>query len=195
VAKFPEFLSVPYSTSENIRLLTKTLFSEFDDVGEEQRKQKWLYPRRNVTLQYKGKSKADARTVWQFYLSRNGPFEAFNFFSCRSDTYEGEYAAVGDGSTTIFNLPAKNSSNYTVYKNGIEQSGGGVDYTFSAGGGTDGADKITFVGAPDAGDKITYDFTGNLKVRCVFAEDYQDYETFYDRFVNLGIVLRGLLNK
>lgn len=196
MAKFPELSSVGYDDSEPVRLRFKTLVSQFDEVGAEQRKQKWLYPRRDVrVLNYKHKSKADARTLWQFYLDRKGPFEAFNLFLALSNTYEGEYVGIGDGSTTVFNLPAKSSSSYTVYKNGVEQTGSGVDYTFGEGGGTDGADKITFTAAPASGDKVTYDFTGKLKIRCVFAEDYLDYETFYDRFVTLGIALRGQLNK
>jgi len=195
MAKFPEVSSIAPDEPEKLQLQWKTLISQFDDLGEEKRKQKWLYPRRNITLQYTGHSKADGRTLWQFYLDRKGSHEAFNWFSGISNTYAGEYVGSGDGATVIFNLPAKNSSAYTVYKNGVEQSGGGVDYTFAAGAGADGADKITFAAAPDAGDRITYDFTGNLKVYCRFAEDYLDFETFWDRAVNIGLVLHGLLNE
>ena len=195
MAAFPETSSIAPVEPEQMRLRWKTLISSFDDLGYETRKQKWLYPRRTVTLQYKGESKADGRTLWQFYLERKGAYEAFNYFCGFSDIYESEYVGIGDGSTVIFNLPAKNSSAYSVYKNGVEQSGGGVDYTFAAGGGTDRADKITFTAAPDAGDRITYDFTGNLKIRCRFAEDYLDFETFWDRAVMMGIVLTGLLNE
>lgn len=194
MAKFPELSSIAPDEPEKTQLRWKTLISSFDDLGYETRKQKWLYPRRTITLQYTGHSKADGLTLWQFYLDRKGAYEAFNYFLGYSNTYEGEYVGTGDGSTVIFNLPAKNSSAYTVYKNGVGQSGGGVDYTFAAGGGTDGADKITFVAAPAAGDRITYDFTGNLKIRCRFAEDNLDYDTFWDRAVNMGIVLEGLLN-
>jgi len=194
MAKFPELSSISYTNPEAVGIRFKTLISNFDDLGEEQRKQKWLYPKRTVPLTYRRKSKADARTLWQFYLSRKGAYEAFNFFLNQANTYQGEYVGTGDGSTTVFNLPAKNSSDYTVYKNGVAQEGGGTDYTFAAGAGTDGADKITFVAAPASGDRITYDFTGNLKIRCRFAEDYQDYETFYGRLVNMGIELEGLLN-
>jgi len=195
MAKFPELSSIAPIEPEQTRLRWKTLVSNFDDLGYETRKQKWLYPRRNVTIQFKGESKADGRTLWQFYLDRKGAYEAFNYFCGFSNIYEGEYVGTGDASTTIFNLPAKNSSAYTVYKNGVAQSGGGVDYTFSAGGGTDGADKITFTTAPDAGDRITYDFTGTLKIRCRFAEDFLDFETFWDRAVKMGIELAGLLNE
>ena len=195
MAAFPELSSIAPDEPEKVRIGWKTLISAFDDLGYETRKQKWLYPRRTITLQYTGHSKTDGRTLWQFYLSRKGAYEAFNYFVGFSNTYTGEYVGSGDGATVIFNLPAKNSSAYTVYKNAVAQSGGGVDYTFAAGAGADGADKITFVAAPDAGDRITYDFTGNLKIRCRFAEDYLDFETFWDRAVMMGIVLTGLLNE
>jgi hypothetical protein len=68
------------------------------------------------------------------------------------------------------------------------------DYALEAGGGADGADKVTFFVAPNDGSQITYDFTGNLKIRGRFLEDNMTYETFYDRIVNTGLQIRGLLN-
>jgi hypothetical protein len=199
MAKFPELSEIVQIEPVNIQIQFKTLVSQFDDLGEKKRKQKWLYPKRHPTIIYKGITKANGRTLWQFYLSRKGSYEAFNYFvgtnSYASNTYEGEYVGTGDGSTTVFNLPAKNSSSYKVYKDGVEQTGGGVDYTFAAGTGADGADKITFTAAPASGTRITYDFTGTLKIRCTFAEDMLDFETFYDRLVNMGIQLEGELNE
>ena len=195
MAAFPELSSIAPEEPEQLQLQFKTLVSQFDELGTEQRKQKWLYPRRNVPLVYKGHSKADGLTLWQFYLARKGAYQAFNYFVGYSNTYVGEYVGTGDGATTVFNLPAKTSSSYTVYKDAVAQEGGGTDYTFAALGGTDGADKITFTAAPDAGTRITYDFTGTLKIRCRFAEDFQDYETFYNRAVDMGILLKGLLNE
>ena len=194
MAKFPDSSSLFFIDPEKVQLQFKTLISQFDDLAEKKRKQKWLYPRRNFFLQTEDKSKANGRTLWQFYLDHKGSFEAFNYFMTSSNTYKGEYVGTGDGSTIIFNLPAKNSSSYKVYKDGVEQTGGGVDYTFAAGAGADGADKITFTAAPASGTRITYDFTGTLKIRCTFAEDKLDFETFYDRLVNMGIQLEGQLN-
>ncbi len=172
----------------------KTLTSKFNDQGEEQRKQKWLYPRRNLPVKYNGITKTQAAELWDFYLARKGTFSAFNFFLANSDDYVGEYVGVGDGSTTVFNLPAENSSAYTVYVDGNAQTGGGVNYTFGDGTGEDGADKVTFTVAPSDGDYITFDFTGNLKVRCRFAEDILNFEIFYNRLVNAVLKLKGLLN-
>jgi len=195
MAKFPELSSIAPANPESVHIQWKTLISSFDDLGYETRKQKWLYPRRNIILQFVDKSIADGRSLWQFYLSRKGTHEAFNYFFPFSNIYTFEYVGTGDGATVIFNLPAKTSSSYTVYKNAVAQSGGGVDYTFAGGGGTDGADKITFVAAPDAGDRITYSFTGILKVHCRFAKDDLTYETLWNDLVGVGIELIGLLNE
>ena len=65
---------------------------------------------------------------------------------------------------------------------------------FGSEGGTDGADKITCNTAPPVGSRLTFSFTGRLKVRAKFAEDMFSFETFYDRLANAGIKLKGLLN-
>lgn len=194
MAAFPSLTSVLYISPFSEQIQFKTLVSRFDELGEEKRKQKWLYPRRHVSIGYKWLSLADGSTLWQFYLDRKGAFEAFNLFYSRSDTYEGEYVGTGDGSTTVFNLPAKSATGFVLYKNGVEQSAGGVDYTFGSGSGADGADKVTFVAAPSDGDRIICDFTGILKVRSRFAQDIQDFDTFYLLLIHMSIRLKGLLN-
>ena len=194
MAAFPSLTTILYISPFSEQIQFKTLTSKFDELGEEKRKQKWLYPRRHVSIGYKWLSLADGRTIWQFYLSRKGAFEAFNFFYSRSDTYESEYVGTGDGSTTIFNLPNKSTTSFTLYKNGIEQTGSESNYTFSTGTGADGADKVTFAAAPDAGNRITCNFTGILKVRSRFAQDIQDFDTFYLLLIHMSIKLKGLLN-
>lgn len=195
MAVFPTFSSVPMGEPYAEELIFKTLISEFDDLGAELRKQKWLYPKRNIILKYDKITKAQGRTLWTFYIARSGAYEAFNFFTQLTDTYVSEYVGTGDGTTTDFNLPSKQASSYTVYLNGSAQTGGGVDYTFSSEGGTDGADQIAFTSAPADGSRITVSFTGYLKVRCRFAEDKLAFETFYNRLFTSGLSLKGLLNQ
>ena len=195
MAAFEEYSSIPYMNPLIIDLRFKTLVSAFDEEGEEKRRRKWLFVKRDVTLSYKYLSRTDARTLWQFYIDRYGSYEAFNFFLNYLDTYEGEYVGTGDGVETIFNLPSKNGSTYSIYVDGVLQTGGGVDYDFGTGTGADGADKVTFVAAPSDGEYITYDFVGILKVRCRFAEDNLSLEQIHNRFVSIGIILRGLLNE
>jgi hypothetical protein len=194
MAVFPAYGSVGYANPLRISLEFKTLSSKFDDLGEENRKRKWLYPKRQVVLSYNYITKAEAKTLWQFYQARYGPYEAFAFFIGISDDYVNEYVGTGDGVTTIFNLTSKNASSYSLYVNGILMQGGGVEYTFTAVGGSDGEDKIEFVVTPAEGDRITFDFSGELKIRCKFKEDILTFDLFYDRLVNEGIALQGELN-
>lgn len=196
MAQFPDVTSVPYENPIKESIRFKTLVSSFDELGEAQTRQKWLYPKRDVTLKYKHISLSEAQTIWQFYIARRGRYQAFNFFypTGWEKAYVGEYVGTGDASTVNFNLPSKLASSYTLYVDGVAKTGGGVDYTFSAEGGTDQADKVTFIAAPAAGAYITWSFTGRLKIRARFDEDIFDYETFYARLVNTGITLQGILN-
>jgi len=274
-----------YPLIEKIRW--KTLTSSFEELGEEQRKQKWLFPRRDLVLKFPALSSSQARELWDFYVARKGSFEAFNLFydsiGKSTDTYSNEYVGTGDGSTYIFNLPSKNASSYTVYVDGIAQTEG-TNYEIEIGGGEDGADRLAFIGhvtnevratgdgsttdfsytldhspvkpssltvhytisgtsytatddgsgnisgtdcsgtityetgdvsltfttAPDngtditndytyynppaVGQRITFDFTGYLKVRCRFAQDTASFEHFIYSATRVGIELRGLLN-
>ncbi|MBW2024369.1 MAG: DUF2460 domain-containing protein [Deltaproteobacteria bacterium] len=191
MAKFPDTISAVYPLIEEIAF--KTLISNFDNLGEEQRKRKWLYPRRIITLRFNGLSQSDIRTLWQFYLDRSGSYEAFNWFHPYSNTYEGEYVGTGDGSTTVFNLPSKSATSRTLYIDGVSQTEG-TNWTFTSEGGADGADKCEFTTAPNSGQRITFDFSGYLKVRCRFAEDIMSFENFVTTLYRTGLKLQGLLN-
>ncbi len=172
----------------------KTLATDFEN-GQENTKQKWLYPRRSFTLKYQTITKDEARTLWQFFLDRKGKHEPFNLFLPHVNMYSSEYVATGDGAETVFNLPSKLAANYTLYQDGAPLTEGvSYDYVFDSEGGADGADKITCNTAPPVGSRLTFTFTGRLKVRAKFAEDMFSFETFYDRLANAGVKLKGLLN-
>lgn len=170
----------------------RTLGSEYES-GQEVTKQKRLFPKRSFPLKYSNITPENARILWQFFMGRKGKHLPFNFFHPFESTYLGEYVNTTDGATTIYNLPSKLASGYTVYVGGVVKTAG-VDYTFAATGGEDGADKITFAAAPAAGQYITIDFTGRLKVRCKFGEDLMSFDTFCNRLVTTGLTLKGLLN-
>lgn len=193
MAKFPDNATIGRFNPEEVTIRQKTLVSQFDELGKEKRKRKWVYPKRDVTVRFEARSKAEIATLYAFYLARSGSYEAFSFFLGVSQTYVGEYVGTGDGATLAFDLPAVSSSSYKLYVDSVEQEAG-VAYTFSAAGGTDGADQVTFTVAPNDGTRITYDFTGYLKIRARFAEDNMTYETFYNKFTYAGLQLRGMLN-
>lgn len=195
MAKFPDYSEINYSSTVVGGANFKTIITNFDDLGRERRKRKWLYPKRIVRLSYDHKSKTDAMAIYQFFLERAGSYEVFTFFDHTIDTYENEYIGTGDGSTLIYNLPCRNSASRTIYVHDAEQTIT-TDYTYSALGGTDGCDEITFEApsVPTDGHRITMDFTGNLKIRCRFKEDEFTFETFLNQFKTFGIELQGLLN-
>jgi len=201
VAKFPEYGDLPIDPSYDLRIKWKTLINRFNDEGQENRKQKWLYPRRDFSIVCKNITKANAEVLWEFYNARKGSYGEFNFFVPEPEetypSYTGEYVHVGDGSTDVFNLPCKWSSARTLYVAGIVQTEDD-DYTFTALGGEDGADKIDFedssMSPPSNGAVILLNFTGILKVRCRFAEDIMSFKVFMDRVATIGVEITGLLH-
>lgn len=203
MAKFPEWTDIQFDFPMDIEFETKTLMSNFDGMGKEKRRRKFLFPRRNVKLTYSDRflTRAQVRTLWQFYLDRGGAYEAFSFFvtappasaaASGLNTFEGEYIGVGDGVTTDFTLPGRSVQNELVYHDNVEYIPS--DYTIIPTGGADGADKITFVAAPAAGLVLTIDFTGVLRLRCRFMEDNLSYQDFYNIVARTGLELKGLLN-
>lgn len=198
MAKFPEIDSLSIGNPVNVQMLFKTLSTNFAELGKSQRKQKWLFPKRQIKINCPWITKAELETLMQFYAQRYGGFSSFNFFVPEPNNtpleYLKEYVGTGNGSNSVFNLPSKNATGYVVYKDNSTQSGGGVDYTFVRNDGEDGVDKLIFTSAPATGERITYTFTGILKVRCVFVEDNLDYDLMYDRLVNSNLTLQGLLN-
>lgn len=166
----------------------KTLISETD--GEfEQRRQKRLFARYNVRVQYTRLSAAGMQALWNFYMARKGSAQAFYFYDPASMTHLGLYAGVGDGETLVFDLPGKATGSQSVYLDGAAQSSG---VTMLAGGGDGDADRVEFAAAPPAGALVTCDFTGRLRVRCRFAADRLPREWFVRMLFNIGIELKGL---
>lgn len=194
MALYPANSTIKYSES-SITEVTKTLSSTFDDVAEEQRKCKQLYPKRRITLGYEFLTKAEARTIWAFYRARKGAFGAFTWIDYKADTYVDEYIGIGTGSQSTWNLPGKSIQSYTVYLDDVEQTET-THYSISEGTGADGEDEITMVSTPAAGEVLTIDFTGYLKVRCTFEEDNLKRDLFpKDELVkSININLKGVLN-
>lgn len=199
MAIYPDYSSIPWSTPVGMDIQFKTLIGTFDESGEENRKQKWLYPKRKITLTYKNISLSNMQTLWQFYVARAGSFEAFNFFlpepNIGTESYVKEYVGTGDGSTVTFNLPSKNAAVGRIIYVDNTAMGEGAFYTFTDSGGSDGADKAVFSTAPNIGSRISFSFTGRLKVHCRFAEDFFSMSRMHSSIISTGITLKGLLNE
>ena len=203
MAKYPEFSDVQYDFPLNIEFETKTLISSFDGMGKEKRRRKFVFPRRNVTVPYSDRflTRAQMRTLWQFYLDRSGPFEAFSFFvagptlaaaAAGVNIFEGEYIGVGDGSTLAFDLPGRSISAETIYHDNVEYQT--TDYNISGEEGADGVDRVGLLVAPVAGAILKVDFTGVLRIRCRFMDDTFSYLDFHNIVSRAGVELKGLLN-
>ncbi len=177
---------------EAVEIGFRTLISEFA-TGAEQRRRTRLFPRRNVPLKYNHIDPSDARTLWQFFIDRAGSWQAWNYFVYQSNSYEQEYVGTGNGTQTAWNCPSRDALSVSVYIDTAIQTEG-TNYEFTARGGADGADLLTFTTPPPVGSFVTMSFTGTLKIRGVFADDRMSYETFYSRLVTIGVAIRGLYN-
>ncbi len=198
MALYPTLTQSPYLTlSQDIN--QKVLKSNFDDLGKEQVKRKWLYPKRNVGLDYRNITNAQLRVLEQFYVDRNGGYLAFTYIMPLTETgiYEGEYVGTGDGSTTVYNLPFKSGASVSITVDGspyvIGDATSGDCYIIE-GGGQDGVDSLICHVTPASGVRVITDFTGRLAIRCRFDESIA-----YSRFNNnigmndISVSLKGIL--
>lgn len=164
----------------------RTLITEFDS-GEEQRRKKQLYAKYDISLSYYGLESTNSNTLYEFYQARNGAYEAFHFFDPLSSTHVNIYVGTGDGASTAFDVPGKQTTAHTLYVNGSS-----VGATVTTASGTDGSDSFVFGTAPTSTQILTAKFTGQLRVRCRFAEDNLSRENFSKDLFQYGIKLKGL---
>ena len=117
MAKYP---TTPIPSYEHVtQARYKTVISIFDD-GNEQRRQKWTAPQYDVTLQYNAVPTSCMSTLWSFFESRKGAYEAFHYYIgeawSQKYTVSGAYIAVADGAATVYTLPCKDSCAVAVYR-------------------------------------------------------------------------------
>jgi len=165
-------------------------------TGKEQRRQKSMFAVYDVAVQYRALSAADCKTLWEFYMARNGAYEAFYIYDLAllagvPFNHDTLYCGTGDGETDIFDIPGRSTSSQTIYVNGAEQSDP-TDYSILTGGGESSSDRVDFVTAPNEGDIITCDFTGYLRIRVRFMHDRLPRELFIRNLFQYGIELKGL---
>lgn len=187
MAVFPSTPDASYSYT--IEPEWKTVIAGFDG-GNEERDEKWDFPRYNVKLVYEDLDAAGFRQLWDHYMAHRGASRAFNFYALLSDTYnEPLYVGTGDAAQTIFDLPGRSTSGQSLSIGGVVQSGG---YTVLSGGGEDSSDRVEFTSPPEAGGIITCSFTGFLRIRCRYANDRLTKELFAYQLYRTGIELKGL---
>ena len=116
-----------------------------------------------------------AEQVAAFFRQTGGPaipFVAFDFDY--SFGHQRVYVGTGDGTTTVWNLPCRDTASAVqVYKDGTEQTSG---VTVSTDGANERA-KVTFGTAPAAGAVVTMSFVGQRAWVCRFGDDVLTLET------------------
>ncbi len=152
-----------------------------------QRRRKRTSPLHTVAMTWNALSGANEKTLYDFYISMSGSWQAFAFFDFDAKNYTAIAVGIGDGSATAFNLVAKATSGRTVYVNGVAKTEG-TDYTFYAGQGTDGQDKIIFTTAPGNSLPITADYAGRKYLpKCIFQADDLNRNTFSVALYRTGL--------
>jgi uncharacterized protein (TIGR02217 family) len=171
--------------------------------GQETRIANWPYPLTEYTIPFSvlDASKGQMQTLWGYYVARIGPWDSFLYYDVTDfwtvqnainenlgpPTTAQNQIGTGDGITTIFQITrnlgggiqpvlAINGITITVgtppacvvYLNGVAQSSS--TYSISSAG------VLTFTSAPGAGVAIQWD--GGYLWRCVFADDFLDFENF-----------------
>lgn len=157
------------------------------DGGTEQRRRKSLFPVYDVLVSYNALSPDEIDVLWAFYTEMAGTYREFYFFTLLSESHTGLYVGIGDGVTTIFDIPGIIDGPATVYVDGLAGS-----YSLLTGGGAEGADRVEFASAPGENAILSCDLTGRHRIRCRFAEDELTKELFTYRLYRTGIQLRGL---
>jgi hypothetical protein len=163
-----------------------TVIKEFNNGGE-QRRSRWAFPKYDVTVNYGVLNLVGVKTLWRFYQARKGALEAFYIYDLYAMDHVGQYVAVADGVRDTFDLPGRSCSSITLYSNGVEVFGG-----LLSGGGDGDSDRINFASPPAAGQILSADFTGFLRIRARFKEDKLSRENFTAALFKYGIELKGL---
>lgn len=157
------------------------------DGGTEQRRRKSVFPVYDVALTYNALSVADEDILWAFYREMNGAYQEFYFFTIFNESHEGLYVGIGDGATTIFDIPGVISGPAAVYVDGAPGS-----YSLLIGGGSEGSDRVEFTTPPAENAILSCDIVGTHRIKCRFAEDEMTKELFTYRIYRTGIQLKGL---
>ena len=184
MAKFPTS-PVPQYPLE-ITQRHRNIITAFDG-GQEQRRRKSLFPVYDVLVSYNALSPDEIDVLWAFYTEMAGAYREFYFFTPLSESHTGLYVGVGDGVTTIYDIPGIIDGPATVYVDGLAGS-----YSLLTGGGSEDSDRVEFNAAPDEGAILSCDIVGQHRIRCRFAEDELTKELFTYRLYRTGIQLRGL---
>ena len=185
MALFPNIApSLNYKITPKFRTI---ITGDTDDP--KQRKRKRLTPLFDIELLYSALTidQANITTLYDFFIARSGQYESFTFVDFAERTWNLLSIGTGTGAQVAWNLQAKETSSRAITVNAVAQVEG-TDYTFSALGGTDGQDKITFAVAPTLGHAIVASYKGKRFFNnCIFQDDNISLESFSKKLVATGL--------
>ncbi len=190
MATYPENPSPSRLTFEAEWLTLKTPPT---DSGKEQRRQKLLFPRYNVEINYPEEEVdlEQMNNLWDFYMARKGELEPFYVYDWLvSKSHAEQYCGTADGSTAVFDIPGRSTMLWSIYSDGVLVDP--ADYTILTGGGASNSDRVEYDSNPTAGVIVTADFSGYLRARVRFEDDKLARETFLGVLFSFGIRMKGL---
>ena len=174
MATFPEANPSPiYPLTVSTQQKTRIDHAVDGDGGAvEYRRKVWVFPKRNVRVGYHGLTADEVHVLSDFHEVHGGRFESFYIYDLThlagvEKSHTNIYVGRGDGVTTVFDLPGRNTSSQVAY---VDQVVDGSAVILS-GGGASGSDRIQYSFAPGLGSILTCDFTGPLRMHVRFKED------------------------
>jgi uncharacterized protein (TIGR02217 family) len=194
VGVFPQLIGQGWSTTKVPTFQTRIQRAV---SGRELRALDYPYPLWQFSLTYdvlrdEPAPQADLRTLLGFVMACQGAFGTFLYRDPSDNSVTNQYIAIGDGSTTVFQLqrtmvgdPLSPGFNEpiiapnvvtAVYLNGVVQNLADMSIEPATG-------LLTFLAAPLAGAAITADFS--YYFRCRFMSDAYSFENFMYRLWSL----------
>ncbi len=177
MAKYPESprFNYSYGLDETFRNLSTDM-----DSGVEQRRRLWTFPKLSPSLVYKNKSKSGRDTIHAWYEAYHGSYgddsgNLFYFFDQTLRHWTKRYMGRGTGAALTLDIPSKTTTNdatLIIYEDDVAQVAT-VDFNFVSGGGTEGADRATWIVGhyPAVGAMITVSLNGYIRLYAKFAAD------------------------
>jgi hypothetical protein len=152
MSAFPDIIGSGYTRNSVVR-------GAVADLGSlhHTRYRKWLNPRNTINLSWDVLDQADKDTIEAFIVSV-GVNHDFVWFDWRALEWKGVLVALGDSTTTLFTLPAVETSDLSYTVAGADTAG-----TLSIGTGANGEDQVTFADPPENNAQIRASFTGRRR--------------------------------
>jgi hypothetical protein len=140
-----------------------------------------------MQLKFDRQSAAAEKILYDWYCARKGPLESFQLFDPDANTakwWADVYLGTGNGSTTVFDLRGKSTTNVAVTVNGTSNS----NWSKGSGTGVDGQDRLTFSPAPTG--IIKAQFNGvRYFPNVIFKDDSLDRTLFTVQLYRTGVTL------